>query len=331
MSLKELTQAFGVSGYEQEVRELIRREAAPYADSIETDAMGSLIVFKKGGIAEKKKIMMAAHMDEIGLQATKIDDRGFIRFQSLGYHFPATLLKSRVRFRNGVVGFVSGIGDEDKLDVTKMHIDIGTGSKEKTAQAIRIGDVAAYIGEYCELLEDTITAKALDDRLGCHILLETLKRVESPRNDLYFVFTAQEELGCRGSKTSAARIRPDIGISVDITPAHDYPCDLEGSNRLGGGACIKISDPSVICDAQLVEEMGRCCEENGIAHQYDVITRGGTDASSINQSNEGVRVCGVSVATRYPHGHSAFVNAKDIDAATELLVRFVDRTFTFGD
>lgn len=331
MSLKELSQAFGVSGYEHEVRDLIRSEAAPFADSIEIDAIGNLIVFKRGSIAEKKKIMMAAHMDEIGLQVTKIDDRGFIRFQSLGYHFPSTLLKSRVRFRNGIIGFVSSTMDEDKLDVAKMHIDIGTGSKEETQKALRIGDVAAYIGEYCELSEGTITAKALDNRIGCHILLQTLKRIETPKNDLYFVFTVQEELGCRGSKTASAKIRPDIGIAVDITPAHDYPCDLEGSNRLGGGVCIKISDPSVICEPQLVDEMTRCCEDYGIAHQFDVITKGGTDASSINTSNEGVRVAGVSVATRYSHGHSAFAKLADIDASIELLARFVERTIVFQD
>lgn len=143
------------------------------------------------------------------------------------------------------------------------------------------------------------------------------------------MFTVQEEVGCRGSKVTAARIKPDLGIAIDVTPAHDYPCDLEGSNTVGGGTAVKVSDTSVICDEYLVEEMVKCCKENNIKYQLDVIAVGGTDASSINQSNFGVKAAGISVVTRYPHGPNSLVNMKDVESSIELLSKYVNRDFNF--
>jgi len=330
MLLKELTQAFGVSGYEKEIREIISNAVKDCADEISTDAMGNLIVFKKGAGKEKKKIMLAAHMDEIGFQVTKIDEKGNIKFKSLGYAFLLTTYMSRVKFRNGTVGIISSVTEmENVKDLSKLYIDIGAKSKEEALKYVKVGDVASCVGEYAELKGDNIIAKALDNRIGCYTLIEVLKKLKNPLNDLYFVFTVQEELGCRGAKVTAQRINPDIGITVDITPAHDYPCDQEGSNTLGDGTAIKVSDPSVICDEYLVSEMVKCCEENNIKYQFDVIYRGGTDASSINQSNMGVRVAGVSVATRFPHGPNSVLNMKDVEASIGLLENYLNRSFRF--
>lgn len=331
MLLKELTQAFGVSGYEKEVRELIKESVKRYADEVTTDAIGNLIVFKKGKASNKKKIMLAAHMDEIGLQVTKIEENGQIKVKMLGFLWLSTTYMSRVRFKNGLMGIVAGKVEDLKNDFTKLYIDIGAKSKEEALKYVKLGDVASYIGEYIELKNENIAAKALDDRVGCYIMIETLKRTAEPHNDVYFVFTVQEELGCRGAKVSAERIKPDLGIAVDITPAHDYPCDLEGSNALGAGAGIKISDPSVICDEYLVEEMVKCCEENNIKYQYDVIDKGGTDAGPINQSNFGVRASGITIATRYPHGPNSMINMADVEASIELLSKYIDRSFSFED
>ena len=176
---------------------------------------------------------------------------------------------------------------------------------------------------------NNITAKALDNRVGCYVMIKALMEMGTPYNDVYLVFTVQEELGCRGAKVAAERLKPDIGIAVDITPAHDYPCDLEGNNTLGEGAGIKISDPSVICDEYLVNEMVKCCEENDIKYQYDVIAKGGTDASSINLSNYGVRASGITIATRYPHGPNSMVNMDDVEASIKLLSKYVSRKFEF--
>lgn len=333
MTLKELSQSFGVSGYEKEVRDSIKEAINAYADEITIDALGNLIAIKKGIGVNKKKIMLAAHMDEIGLQVTKIEENGMIKVKSLGFLWIPTTYMSRVKFRNGTIGIVSStVKLEDvKNDFTKLYVDIGLKSKEEVLKYIKVGDVASYIGEYVELKDSNIAAKALDDRVGCYIQIEAIKRLNNPYNDTYFVFTVQEEVGCRGSKVTANRIKPDLGIAVDITPAHDYPCDLQGSNTVGAGTAIKISDTSVICDEYLVSEMVKCCEENNIKHQLDVIYVGGTDASSINTSNLGVRVGGISVVTRYPHGPNSLVNMKDVEASIELITKYVDREFNFDE
>ena len=327
--LKELTQLFGVSGYEREVREYIAAFAKPYADEMITDTLGNLIVVKKGTGASKKKIMMAAHMDEIGLQILKIEKEGIVKFNSLGTLFYHTTYMSRVRFRNGIMGIVSNvaeIGDGGGMD--KVRIELGTSSKEEIEKHLRIGDTATYIGEYEEMLDRKVTAKAVDNRIGCYVMMQTLKNTENPYNDLYFVFTVQEELGCRGSKVSAARIQPDIGIAIDITPAGDYPCTPNvGPNALGEGAGIKVMDPSVICDEELVERMIECAMVNEIKYQLDIITRGGTDASNMNQSGWGARACGISVAVRYPHGPNGVADLDDIENAAKLLKEFIALEF----
>lgn len=331
MLLKELTQAFGVSGYEKEVREIIKNEVKDYADELAVDAIGNLIAYKEGSAKNKKKIMLAAHMDEIGVQVTKIEDNGQIKIKPMGFLWIPITYASRIRFKNGTVGVVSSTVEFDnvKNDFTKLYIDIGVKSKEEALKYIRVGDVANVTGEYVELKNDNIMAKSLDNRIGCYVMIEALKKIGTPENDIYFVFTVQEELGCRGAKVAAERIKPDIGIAVDITPAHDYPCDLQGSNTLGGGVGIKISDPSVVCDEELVEEMVRCCEENNIKYQYDVIDKGGTDASSMNLSSCGVKALGVSIVTRFPHGPNSIINMKDAEASIELISRFVNLYFEF--
>ncbi|TDT61016.1 M42 family metallopeptidase [Fonticella tunisiensis] len=331
MLLERITQAFGVSGYEKEVREIIREEVKPYADEITVDALGNLIVYKKGTGENKKKIMAAAHMDEIGFQVIKIEDKGLLKVRGLGGIPVQAAPMSRVKFRNGTVGIISSTSkiEDVKTDITKLYIDIGAKSKDEAVKHVKVGDVAAYVGDYVELKDNNITSKAIDDRIGCYIMIEALKKIENPYNDIYFVFTVQEEVGLRGAAVAANRISPDIGIAVDVTVAHDFPNSGEGSNTLGGGTAVKISDASVICDEYLVEEMIKCCEENEIKYQRDVIYAGGTDAGAINRSNFGVRAAGISVATRYVHGPNCVVSMDDVNASVELLSKFVNRVFDF--
>jgi endoglucanase len=171
MLLKELSQAFGVSGYEKEIRELIKAEVKDYADEIITDAMGNLIVYKKGEAPNKKKIMMAAHMDEIGLQVTKLENNGQIKVKTLGFLWLSTTYMSRVKFRNGIIGIAAGHIEEFKNDFNRLYIDIGAKSKEEAAKYVKLGDVASYIGEYIELKNDNVAAKAMDNRIGCYIII----------------------------------------------------------------------------------------------------------------------------------------------------------------
>lgn len=330
MFLKNLTQAFGVSGYEKEAREVILEEIKAHADEVTVDALGNLIVLKKGTGANKKKIMLSAHMDEIGFQVIKIDDKGFITARALGGIPVQASVMSRVQFRNGIQGIIANSCDFDGLkNIKKLYIDIGASSKEDAEESIKIGDVGCYVGEYLELKGNNICAKGIDDRIGCYIQAEVLKQVTTPYNDLYFVFSVQEEVGLRGATVAANRIQPDLGIALDVTISNDYPNSGEGANKVGAGTAIKISDGSVICDEYLVDEMIKCCETNEIKYQRDVIDGGGTDAGAINRSNYGVRCAGVSVATRYVHGPNAVVNMDDVEASIALLAKYVDLEFTF--
>ncbi|MEG0306701.1 MAG: M42 family metallopeptidase [Clostridium sp.] len=333
MLLEKLVNAFGVSGYEKEVRNVIKEEIKELADDITVDALGNLIVFKAGVGANKKKIMASAHMDEIGFQVIKIDEKGYIKVRALGGIPVIGSTMNRVKFRNGIIGLVASTIKEKELatDTKKLYIDIGASTKEEVEKYIKIGDVASYVGEYVELKENNVTAKALDDRIGCYILIEALKKAQNPYNDLYFVFSTQEEVGLRGATVAANRINPDLGIAIDVTIASDFPNASEGSNKVGGGTAIKVSDGSVICNEYLVEEMINCAKENEVKYQLDVIDGGGTDAGAINKSNYGVRATGISVATRYVHGPNGLVNMDDTNASIELLAKYVDREFNFDN
>ena len=220
--LKKLTQCFGPSGNEEEIREFIKNEIKNNVDDIRTDALGNLIARKKG---PGKKIMFAAHMDEIGLITTFIDKNGFIRFSAIGGIMPFRILYQKVSFKNGTVGIVSYEEKLEKMaDLTleKMYIDIGAKSREQAEEKVNIGDAACFMSNF-NLEFDTVSSKALDNRIGCYILIEALKSLNDNHNDLYFVFTAQEELGLRGAGTSAYSINPDYAIAVDITGTGDTP------------------------------------------------------------------------------------------------------------
>ncbi len=323
---EQLTQLFGPSGYESKVREFIKNEVKDLADEVLEDAIGNLIVLKRGYGEMKKKIMLSGHMDEIGLQVIKIEDNGMIMVKSLGCSWIYTAYQSRVQFRNGTIGVVASRVRPEKLDdkFTNLYIDIGLSKKEEVQKYVDIGDTCVFMGSFEALAGDYITAKAIDDRVGCYMMLETLKQGQSVYHDVYYVFAVQEEVGCRGSKVTAARIEPDLGIAVDVTPGHDRPGDLEGSNTLGQGAAIKISDTSVICDEALNEIMFELCREHKISYQKEVIYVGGTDASSMNMSGYGVKAGAVSVVTRYTHGPNAIVNKKDIESAIMLLVKLIN-------
>lgn len=331
--LKELTQAWGVAGRESRVREIIKREVAPFADEMLTDAMGNLIVLKKGS-GGGKKIMLAAHMDELGFQVKKIEPDGRIRVYKVGWVWTSSIYNDKVIFQNGVVGVVGCVGNIEDAhnDSGKLFIDIGCTSKEDTEKYVKVGDYCGFIGPYYELQNGRVCAKSFDDRAGCYMLIEVLKRNDGKRaNDIYYVFTVQEEVGCRGAVTAAERINPDIGISIDISPDHFYPSDLEGANAVGEGVGVKLGDPSAMLDEYLVNEMIACCEENHIKYQRDVMDRGGTDNSSMNRSNYGVRVAAISVITRYPHSQSSILSKDDLLGAVDLLDHYTARQFKFQE
>ncbi len=320
--IRNLTGKFGVSGNEEEVRSFIKGEIEKYVDTVEVDALGSLIAVKKG---TGKKIMVAAHMDEIGIMATYIDDKGFIRFSDIGWVSQFYLLGQRVRFKNGAVGAVFY---EEKLDELKnlklsnMYVDIGAKSKEEAEKRVKIGETAVVLGD-AVIDGDMIISKALDDRAGCAVLIKAIQNLPQTDNEIYFVFTVQEELGLRGAKTAAYRIAPDIAIAVDVTSTGDTPECIPMEVKCGSGPAIKIKDRSVICHPdvkRLLEDSARSLD---IPFQYEVLESGGSDAGAIHMSIGGIPTGAISIPCRYVHSAVEMASISDIENAVKLLVESV--------
>ena len=331
--LKNLTEIWGVAGYESEVRAFIRARVEPYADEMWEDAIGNLIVLKRGKGENRKKIMYAAHMDQIGFMVKNVEDNGLLRICNMGWNWAGSAYNERVMFRNGAVGVVGCYGpiEEAGNKKEKLFVDIGAKDKEDALSMVKIGDCCAYFTPYTHLAGGQLCSKALDDRLGCYQLIESLK--ENPGdlpNDVYYCFVVQEELGNRGAQVAAQQILPDIGIAVDITPAHDYPNDLTGANKVGAGIGVKICDPSVVADETVVTVMEKLCTEKGIPYQRDVIDRGGTDASAMNVAGAGAKTGGISVVTRYPHSQSSVVDSGDVEAGIDLMNAFSAYNFSLA-
>jgi endoglucanase len=319
--LQTLTETFGPSGYEDKVREIVRREVESLADEIRVDALGNLIARKKPDkvTKETKKIMVAAHMDEIGVIVSHVDEKGFVRFSSLGTVFRRYVLGSRVRFLNGtqgVIGFdrLDNINDLPTLD--KVYIDVGATNPKDCP--VKIGDVAAFDRPYTEF-GNRLVAKSMDDRVSVLVAIETLRSLKSTMHDLYFAFTTQEEVGTRGATTSAYGVDPDIGIALDVTPSGDTPNSLKMEMALGNGPCIKIQDVGMIADPRVVQWMIRVAEKNKLPYQREVLLIGSTDARAIQVARAGVPVGCISIPVRYVHSPSEMVDFSDVQNTVKLL------------
>ena len=322
MLLKELCEAFGPSGRENHVRDIIIREADKLGFESETDALGNLIVHKPG---TKKKIMLASHMDEIGVVATFIDKNGFIRFSNIGGLYVKRLLNRRVVFENGIEGVIDTEADNKELKMSKMFIDIGSKNKEETEKYVSVGDMAVFQGEFKEQ-NGIVISKALDNRSGCFVLLDAMKKVNTD-NDLYFVFTSQEEVGLRGAKASAYSVNPEIALSIDVTDTGDTPgCDIMAV-ELTKGACVKVMDRSIISHPDIRTALIETAKNNNIDYQLEVLTDGGTDGGVIHTTKDGVKTGGISIPTRYIHSPSEMVSMKDIFDSINLLVKFLENEF----
>jgi endoglucanase len=325
--LKTLTETFGPSGFEDEVRKVILKEVKPLADEVRVDALGNLIVRKKPakGAKDPKKIMLAAHMDEIGVIASHIDKRGFVRFTNVGGTFGKYTLGARVRFMNGVTGIV-GYDRFENVDGTvplnKMYIDVGATGKKDCP--IKVGDFGAFERSFLEM-GDRLVAKSMDDRTGVLVLIETLRSIKSTPNDLYFVFTTQEEVGVRGAGPAAYGIDPDIGIAVDVTLTGDTPASLKMVMELGKGPCVKFRDPGMLSDPRVVEWMIRTAEKSNIPYQREVLLLGGTDARAIQITRAGVMAGVLSIPCRYVHSASEMVDLNDLKNSVKLLTAMLSK------
>ena len=310
--LNKLTMCFGPSGREENIRELIKSEAEKYADEIYTDTLGNLIVRKGNG---GKKIVILAHMDEIGIVVTYKDDKGFLRFAPVGGLKTKDLVGRRVVFSNGAIGVI-GVHDEaEKYEISKMFIDV-SGNDD-----ISVGDMAVFTGDFYE--NDThIISKALDNRVGCYVALKTLQSVKTD-NELYFIFTVQEEVGLRGAKTATYGIEADAAVAVDVTMVGDTPGGKEMNVKLGGGAAIKVMDRSVICHSQVRDTLIETSAKNNIPYQLEILTAGGTDAGAVHVSGTGIKTGAISIPTRFIHSPSEMICKSDLNACIELLKEYI--------
>jgi len=319
--LQTLTETFGPSGYEDEVRKIVRSEVESLADESRVDALGNLIVRKRPTKAtqDTKKIMIAAHMDEIGVIVSHVDEKGFVRFSPIGGVFRRYVLGGRVRFLDGtqgIIGFdrLENVNELPTLD--KVYIDVGATSPKDCP--VKIGDIAAFDRQYSDL-GNRLVAKSMDDRVGVLVAIEDLRAIKSTPYDLYFVFTTQEEVGVRGATTSAYGVDPDVGIALDVTPSGDTPNALRMEMALGKGPCIKIQDVSMIADSRVVQWMIQTAEKHKIPYQREVLLIGGTDARAIQLTRAGVPAGCISIPVRYVHSPSEMVDYSDVQNSVKLL------------
>ncbi len=325
--LKELCTAPGAPGREERIREIVIRELEPICDEIRIDAMGNVIALKKG--SQGGRFMAAGHMDEIGFMISHIDDNGFLRFVPLGGFDPKTLVAQRVIVHGredllGVMGSkpVHIMSAEEKAKMPKVEdffIDTGLPG-EKVKELVRIGDVVTRDREIV-MVGEMINGKSFDDRVGVFVMIEAMKAMKSSKMDIYAVASVQEEVGVRGASVAAAQIDPHVGIALDVTLANDLPGAQKHQyiTEMGKGCAIKVYDSSVIPNWKLVDFMRECCEEQEIAHQLEVLPRGGTDTSAIQRGAKGAAAGCISVPTRYVHSVIEMVHPDDVEGAIELL------------
>lgn len=320
-TLEALVSAFGPSGCEGEISRVIEKLAAPFVDEISRDTMGNLICRKKGG---GPRVMFSAHMDTIGLAATHIDEKGFVHVGPLGGVSAARALYTPVRFQNGAKGLLCADMNADlsKLKAEELVVDIGAADRDEAERLVQVGDTAAY-DTPTRLAGNRVISPYLDNRIGCLVLLLAMERLGETGNDLYFVFSAQEEVGCRGAKTAAWAIDPDYGIAVDVRGTDDVPGAKHDVTALcGKGAAVNVMDHSVICHPDVVKRLLALAGEQGIPAQRGVSRRGGTDAGPIHQTRAGVYTGGISIPCRYVHTPVELVDLGDVEACAKLAAAF---------
>ncbi len=319
--IKRLVEAFGPSGKEDQVRKIVREEIEDHVDEISVSPLGSLhAILNAGG---GTKVMVAAHMDEIGVIISHVDGNGFARFHNIGGVFPHTLVGHRVRFEGdvtGVIGVEASVKTADAPKLEQAFIDFGAESMAECP--VKVGDLGAFIRPFIAL-GNRYVAKSMDDRIGVAVAIEAAKRLQSTPNEVQFAFTTQEEVGLRGARTSAYGLNPDVAIALDVTRTGDTPKGIKMAVELGGGPTIKVRDSGSLSDPRMVEMMVQRAEAAGIPYQLEVLERGTTDATAIQLTRAGVPVGVISIPCRYIHTPSEMVDAGDVENAVRLLLEIL--------
>ena len=332
--LKKLSEAFGVSGFEDEVRDLIADEIKEYIDEIKIDTMGNLVAVKKSKVKNPLKVMISAHIDEIGFIVRYIDDKGFLRLDTIGGIYDPYYLARRVIVKGkkkikAIIGArtlqaLSNDAKKKQAETEELFIDLGL-PVDEVRKLVEIGTPVSACEE-CMKLGELVSGKAMDDRVGVYCMIEVLKKLKSSKFEIYFVASAQEELGLRGATTSAYEINPDIGIAIDVTHAGDVP-DIPPHKyvvSLGKGVAIKIKDSGILSSPALVKTMRGIADKNKIPYQLEVLPKGATDGGALQRSRGGMNALTLSIPTRYVHSPVETCNCGDIQTAIDLLCNFLE-------
>jgi len=340
--LRRLSEAPGVSGFEHNVHDIVKRELEGYVSSFSTDAMGNLVAVKGEG---DRSLMIAAHIDELGLIVKHVDSRGFVRFAKIGGIPDHVLLGRRVQIHTpqgvveGVIGCkaIHAMKEEERKQVVtydKMFIDVGASSLEEArSMGIRVGSPITVRAEVFELKGDLVCGKAFDDRAGCAVLIEVLRRVKDPPFKIYAAFTVQEEVGLKGATVSAFTLRPTVGVAIDTAIATDHPGadEQEAPVKLGAGPVILVADgrreslaDGLIANVKVRQWLEEAAERAKIPYQLEVLEGGTTDATAIQLSQRGVPAGVVSIPSRYTHSFAEVMSLRDIENCVKLLVEAVE-------
>lgn len=318
--IRKLTETYGPSGFEESIRAVLRAEVEPFADEIRVTPLGNLVAVKKGR-GDGPRRMLAAHMDEIGVMVAYVDEKGFLRFTPIGGVSPLTCLGARVRFENGTLGV---IGIEKREDPQKaptfeqLYIDVGATGRNDCP--VRVGDAAVFERPFATQGRRWI-AKAMDDRIGCAVLVETLRRMEPAAGDVYFVFSTQEETTLSGAMTAAYSVEPEMVIAVDVTRTGDTPESHPMAVELGKGPAVKVQDAGMIAHPRVRDLLVEAAEAAGVPYQMEVLERGTTDAAATQLVRSGIPSGCLSIPCRYIHTPSEMVDREDVEGAVRLLLQ----------
>jgi endoglucanase len=329
-----------VASREEQIRAVTVEALRPLVDEVKVDRLGNTVAIKRGQGA--RRVMIAAHVDEIGFLVRHVDEKGFVKLQPVGGFDPRVLFAQRVLVQSTHGGPLRGVlmpaskpvhlmaGQEPKVPrIDEFFVDVGL-SAEEARERVEIGDQVTLDRSF-ERVGNNVVGKAMDDRVGVFVMIEALRALRSHQVDVFAVATVQEEVGLRGATTAAYELEPDVGIALDITLAMDIPggSEPDAVSHLGQGAAIKVMDSSLLCDPRLVRQFRDIARREGVPFQMEILPRGGTDAGGIQRSRGGVPSITLSIPTRYVHTVDEMVSIADVEACINLLARYLEEAHTF--
>src|SRR4051812_35590494 len=336
--LKQLSEAPGVPGREERVREILKRHCDGVFDTVTTDAMGSLIATKRAAAKDAKRLLLACHIDEIGFYVKHVDDKGFLRLQNVGGFDTRNLLARRVLVQcstgGDLYGLMNPVGrpthiakDEDKKKVPEIgefYVDLCLPA-EQVKKQVRIGDPVTLVQQFDEVGE-CVTGKCMDNRVAAFVAIEAMKKVKAARFEVVLAATVQEEVGCRGAGPAAYACQPDLAIAIDTTLCVDTPGvpEEERVTKQGDGVALTICDSLTISDRSLIDELEAAAKKREVPYQLSILPRGGTDAGPMQRARAGVRAATVSVPTRYVHTVTECIHKRDLQASIDLIAAWIE-------